>query len=63
MDKNNKPFLFTMDKKVAEKLQKQNFTLLSSNSNGYVFVNDRPLCFSNDEDMISKIIYTNKLMF
>lgn len=68
MDKKQQ-FIYTMDKSIAERLQKQNFTLLSDNNGNYIFMNNGVLTFSSDEDeekqkeILTKIAYTNVLCF
>lgn len=68
MDKKQQ-FIYTMDKSIAERLIKQNFTLLSDNNGNYIFMNNGVLTFSSDEDeekqkeILTKIAYTNVLCF
>lgn len=61
-------FIYTMDKKVADCLIKYGFTLLSDNNGNYVFINDKPLTFADEDEekqkeVLSKIAYTNVLCF
>lgn len=66
---NKTQFIYTMDQSIADRLQEQNFTLLSENNGTYVFMNDSKLTFGFDEDenkqkeVLSKIAYTNVLCF
>ena len=66
---NKQKFIYTMDKSIAEILQKQGFTLLSDNNGNYIFLNNGVLTFSSDEDeekqkeILTKIAYTNVLCF
>lgn len=66
---NKQKFIYTMDKSIAEILQKQGFTLLSDNNGNYIFMNNGVLTFSSDEDeekqkeILTKIAYTNVLCF
>ena len=68
MDKKQQ-FIYTMDRSIAERLQKQNFTLLSDNNGNYIFMNNGVLTFSSDEDeekqkeILTKMAYTNVLCF
>ena len=68
MDKKQQ-FIYTMDSSIAERLIKQNFTLLSDNNGNYIFLNNGVLTFSSDEDeekqkeILTKIAYTNVLCF
>ena len=68
MDKKQQ-FIYTMDKSIAERLIKQNFTLLSDNNGNYIFMNNGVLTFDSDEDeekqkeILTKIAYTNVLCF
>lgn len=68
MDKKQQ-FIYTMDSSIAERLIKQNFTLLSDNNGNYIFMNNGVLTFSSDEDeekqkeILTKIAYTNVLCF
>ena len=62
---NNKKFIITMDKSIAEKLQDQSLILLSDNNGSYVFMNNGKLNFGAEEnkDILTKIAYTNVLCF
>ena len=68
MDKKQQ-FIYTMDKSIADRLVKQNFTLLSDNNGNYIFMNNGVLTFDSDEDeekqkeILTKIAYTNVLCF
>lgn len=68
MDKKQQ-FIYTMDSSIAERLIKQNFTLISDNNGNYIFMNNGVLTFSSDEDeekqkeILTKIAYTNVLCF
>lgn len=68
MDKKQQ-FIYTMDSSIAERLIKQNFTLLSDNNGNYIFMNNGVLTFSSDEDeekqkeILTKMAYTNVLCF
>ena len=68
MDKKQQ-FIYTMDSSIAERLIKQNFTLLSDNNGNYIFMNNGVLTFDSDEDeekqkeILTKIAYTNVLCF
>lgn len=64
MDKKQK-FIYTMDKSIADRLIKQNFTLISDNNGNYIFMNNGTLIFENEEDknILTKIAYTNVLCF
>ena len=68
MDKKQQ-FIYTMEKSIADRLQKQGFTLLSDNNGNYIFMNNGVLTFSSDEDeekqkeILTKIAYTNVLCF
>lgn len=62
---NKQKFIYTMDKSIAEILQKQGFTLLSDNNGNYIFMNNGKLKFESEEDknMLTKMAYTNVLCF
>ena len=65
MDKKQK-FIYTMDTSIADRLKKQDFTILSDNNGNYIFMNNGILTFEEDEnqkDVLSKIAYTNVLCF
>lgn len=68
MDKKQQ-FIYTMDSSIAERLIKQNFTLLLDNNGNYIFMNNGILTFSSDEDeekqkeILTKMAYTNVLCF
>ena len=68
MDKKQQ-FIYTMDSSIAERLIKQNFTLLSDNNGNYIFMNNGVLTFDSDDDeekqkeILTKIAYTNVLCF
>ena len=68
MDKKQQ-FIYTMDKSIADRLVKQNFTLLSDNNGNYIFMNNGVLTFGSDEDeekqkeILTKMAYTNVLCF
>ena len=68
MDKKQQ-FIYTMDKSIADRLVKQNFTLLLDNNGNYIFMNNGVLTFDSDEDeekqkeILTKIAYTNVLCF
>lgn len=68
MDKKQQ-FIYTMEKSIADRLQKQGFTLLSDNNGNYIFMNNGVLTFDSDEDeekqkeILTKIAYTNVLCF
>lgn len=68
MDKKQQ-FIYTMDSSIAERLIKQNFTLISDNNGNYIFMNNGVLTFSSDEDeekqkeILTKMAYTNVLCF
>lgn len=64
MDKKQQ-FIYTMDSSIAERLIKQNFTLLSDNNGNYIFMNNGVLTFDSEEDknILTKIAYTNVLCF
>lgn len=68
MDKKQQ-FIYTMDSSIAERLIKQNFTLLSDNNSNYIFMNNGVLTFDSDEDeekqkeILTKMAYTNVLCF
>ena len=62
---NNQKFIITMDKSIAEKIEKQGLTLLSDNNGSYVFINNGKLNFDLEENknILTKIAYTNVLCF
>ena len=68
MDKKQQ-FIYTMEKSIADRLQKQGFTLLSDNNGNYIFMNNGVLIFASDEDeekqkeILTKMAYTNVLCF
>lgn len=68
MDKKQQ-FIYTMEKSIADRLQKQGFTLLSDNNGNYIFMNNGVLTFASDEDeekqkeILTKMAYTNVLCF
>ena len=64
MDKKQQ-FVYTMDKSIADRLIKQNFSLLSDNNGNYIFLNNGKLKFESEEDknILTKIAYTNVLCF
>ena len=67
MDK-RKQFIYTMDASIANLLEDQSFTFLSSNNGTYIFMNDSKLMFSDENKdierkILSKIAYTNVLCF
>ena len=64
MDKKQQ-FIYTMDKSIADRLIKQNFSLLSDNNGNYIFLNNGKLKFESEEDknILTKISYTNVLCF
>ena len=68
MDKKQQ-FIYTMDSSIAERLIKQNFTLISDNNGNYIFMNNGVLTFSSDEneekqkEILTKMAYTNVLCF
>ena len=68
MDKKQQ-FIYTMEKSIADRLIKQNFTLLSDNNGNYIFMNNGVLTFESDEDeekrkeILTKMAYTNVLCF
>ena len=68
MDKKQQ-FIYTMDKSIADRLVRQNFTLLLDNNGNYIFMNNGVLTFDSDEDeekqkeILTKIAYTNVLCF
>ena len=68
MDKKQQ-FIYTMDASIADRLVKQNFTLLLDNNGNYIFMNNGVLTFDSDEDeekqkeILTKIAYTNVLCF
>ena len=64
MDKKQQ-FIYTMDKSIADRLIKQNFSLLSDNNGNYIFLNNGKLRFESEEDknILTKIAYTNVLCF
>lgn len=68
MDKKQQ-FIYTMDSSIAERLIKQNFTLLLDNNGNYIFLNNGVLTFDSDEDeekqkeILTKMAYTNVLCF
>lgn len=62
---NRQKFIYTMDKSIADRLIKQNFSLLSDNNGNYIFLNNGKLRFESEEDknILTKIAYTNVLCF
>lgn len=62
---NKQKFIYTMEKSIADRLIKQNFTLLSDNNGSYIFMNNGVLTFDSEEDknILTKIAYTNVLCF
>lgn len=67
MDK-RKQFIYTMDVSIANLLEDQSFTFLSSNNGTYIFMNDSKLMFSDESKdierkILNKIAYTNVLCF
>ena len=68
MDKKQQ-FIYTMDKSIADRLVRQNFTLLLDNNGNYIFMNNGVLTFGSDEDeekqkeILTKMAYTNVLCF
>lgn len=67
MDK-RKQFIYTMDASIANLLEDQSFTFLSSNNGTYIFMNDSKLMFSDENKdierkILNKIAYTNVLCF
>ena len=68
MDKKQQ-FIYTMDSSIAERLIKQNFTLISDNNGNYIFMNNGVLTFSSEEneekqkEILTKMAYTNVLCF
>lgn len=62
---NKQKFIYTMDKSIADRLIKQNFSLLSDNNGSYIFMNNGKLRFESEEDknILTKIAYTNVLCF
>lgn len=53
-------FIRTSDQDVFETLKKQGFQLIDDNNGFFTFLNDRPLMFSDEADVL-KVHYTNNL--
>lgn len=58
-------FIFTQDENVVNYLTSNGFTLLSNNNRQFMFMNNGVLKFDKDEDknILTKMTYTNKMLF
>ena len=58
---NDKKFIMTKDKSIANKMIAHNFKLVSSISGMYTFINDTPENFTFDIFDVKKLHFTNNL--
>lgn len=56
---NQKKFIITMDKAVADELSKQGYQLVSTANNTFTFINSEHVVFS--EQLKNKVSYTDML--
>lgn len=59
------PFIFTQDENVVNYLTSNGFTLLSDNNGQFMFMNNGVLKLDKDEDknILTKMAFTNKMLF